>query len=101
MNTNRIFIGNLMCDKNEIGQSVFLKVGEDYVFLDDVNNLLDMLKIKSKTTKIPKLNTIKNGYYYIDKSSLKPFYEKNTNKSLKKIKEDYLLDSRNPKGINM
>ena len=76
MDTNRIFVGNLMCNKELIGMSVFLKIGEEFVFLDDVNNLIDILKVKSNNKKIPKLGTTNNGYYYIDKNSLTPFYEK-------------------------
>ena len=39
---------------------------------------------------MPKFNTIYNAeYYYIDISSLRPYYKDKCNKTLKRIKKDY------------
>ena len=102
MNTNRIFLGNLMCDKEFIETTVFLKCKDDiYVKLDDIDSILDIYNINNKKKSLPILSTMKNGYYYIDEDSLIPYYEKQKHKSLKKIKLDVFTDSRNIKKINL
>lgn len=101
MNTNRIFLGNVMCDKEFIGTMVLLKCKEDiYVALDNIDTMIDVYKINHKKSTLLTFTTQKNGYYYVDKDSLRPYYEKTKQKTLKKIKSDVLLDPRNPKGIN-
>ena len=101
MNTNRIFLGNVMCGKELIGQMVLLQCKEDlYVALDNVETFMDVFKISHNQSNLMTLSTVSDGYYYVDKSSLKPYYEKRKQKTLKRIKRDVLLDSRNPSGIN-
>lgn len=45
MNTNRIFTGNLICDNEFKGTYLFFKAGKKYLFLNDINSILD-LKLK-------------------------------------------------------
>jgi len=42
------------------------------------------------------LSTSKNETFYIEESSLIPYYEKRKHKILRKIKSHSLCDSRNP-----
>ena len=102
MNTNRIFIGNVMHCDNSCGIGVFLKLKNDkYALLDDIENLLDIFKINHNTSSINTLSTMKEDEFYIDENSLAPYYEKQKQKTLRKIKFDYLCDSRNPRGIKL
>ena len=102
MNTNKIFLGNLMYDEKFVGIRIFLKCkGDVYVALDDINSIMDVHRINNKKSTLPAFTTMKGDYYYVDKDSLTPYYKKQSHKSLKKIKFDILLDSRNPKGINL
>ncbi len=102
MNTNRIFLGNLMYDEKFVGIRIFLKCkGDVYVALDDINSIMDVHRINNKKSTLTTFTTMNSDYYYIDEDSLTPYYEKQKHKSLKKIKFDVLLDSRNPKGINL
>lgn len=99
MKTDRIYEGNVICDNMDKGKFVFIKIGERFVFLDEVNNLIDLLKIGNGMSNIIMFDTDKTKRYYIDEETLKPYYEKNSHKTLKRIKFDYLLDPRSPIGI--
>ncbi len=101
MNTNKIFTGNLVCDKEEKGTFVFLQVGEQYVFLDEVNNIFDLIKLRIGKSEIKKFGTEKVSKYHIDRNTLMPYYEKQKQKTLGAIKMDYLVDPRNPRGLNI
>lgn len=103
MNTNRIFLGDLMYDEEFVKTVVLLKCKDDvYVALDDINSIMDVHRINNKKSTLPAFTTtMKVDYYYVDKDSLTPYYKKQSHKTLKKIKFDVLLDSRNPKGINL
>lgn len=101
MNTNRIFLGNVMCDKEFVGTMVLIKCKKDlYVAVDNVDTIIDVYKIKHNKSILLTYPTRENNYYYVDKNSLTPYYEKQKQKTLKKIKFDVLSDSRNPRGIN-
>lgn len=100
MKTNRIFLGNVMCDKELIGTMVLLKCKNDvYVALDDVDTLMDVYKIDHNQSTLMTFSTDENEHYYVDKDSIAPYYEKQKQKTLKRIKFDVLLDPRNPRGI--
>ena len=100
MNTNRIFLGNVMCDKEFVGTMVLLKCKEDlYVALNNIDTMMDVYKINHNKSTLLTFPTQENEYYYVDKNSLTPYYEKQKQKTLKRIKFDVLLDSRNPRGI--
>ena len=105
MNTNRIFIGTLMNEDKVIGTNLFIKFDNEYILLNDINNILDLYSKKSNITRFKaeevncNLKRTKNKIY-INKDSLIPYYDKKRHKSLRKIKFDYMLDSRNPIGIN-
>lgn len=101
MNTNKIFLGNVMRDKELIGPMVLLKCKDNlYVALDSINTLMDIYKINHNKSTLMTFSTIENEHHYVDKNSLTPYYKKQKQKTLKKIKFDVLLDPRNPKGIN-
>lgn len=105
MNTNKIFIGTLMNMDKEIGTNVFIKIGDEYMLLNDVNNIFNLYSKKSDIKRF-KASLVNSNLketkdtYYINKDSLIPYYSKRHYKSLRKIKLDYILDSRNPIGIN-
>ena len=103
MNTNRIFLRNIMCGNEFLGTTVFVKFKDDlYVALDRIDTLIDVYKINHNKSNIMTFSTSENEHYYIDKNSLTPYYEKQKQKqkTLKKIKFDVLLDPRNPSGID-
>lgn len=101
MNTNRIFLGNIMCGNELLGTMVFVKFKDDlYASLDDIDTLIDVYKINHNKSNVMTFSTVENENYYIDKDSLTPYYEKQKQKTLKRIKSDYLLDARNPSGID-
>lgn len=102
MNTNRIFLGNIMYGTELIQTTVLLKCKNDvYINLDNILRLTDIYKIEHNKSDLITFSTIYNeDNFYIDKESLKPYYEKEKNKSLIRIKHDILVDSRNTKGID-
>lgn len=105
MNTNRIFIGTLMNEDKVIGTNVFIKIDNEYILLNDVNTLFDLYSKNSDIKRFSAININTNlkgtkDKVYINKDSLIPYYDKKRYKSLRKIKFDYMLDSRNPIGIN-
>jgi len=102
MNTNRIFLGNLMCGKDLVRENVVLLKcnGGFYVQLNDVKNLIDLHKINRKKTNLKIYRTIENDGYYVLENSLVSYYEQPKHKTLKKIKLDVLVDARNPIGID-
>lgn len=91
MNTNRIFLGNVMCDKELIETMVLLKCKDNlYVALDNIDTLMDVYKIHHNKSTLMTFSTVKNEYYYVDKNSLIPYYEKQKQKTLRRIKTDIL-----------
>lgn len=99
MNTNRFFY--VMCDKKPIGTMVLLKCKNDlYVTLHNIDTLIDIYKINHNKSSLMVFSTVQNGYYYVDKNSLTPYYEKQKQKTLKRIKFDVLLDPRNSRDID-
>ena len=100
MNTSKIYIGKLICEKKEEGRRAFLKIGKRFAILDDINTHFDVLKLRVNRTSIPTFSTNSDNDCYVEEESLNPYYEKQGHKTLKKIKLDYLLDARNPSGIN-
>ena len=102
MNTNRIFIGNIIRYNQSCETGVFLKLKNNkYVQLDNIKNIWDIFKINHNQSSIITLSTVKNDTFYIDKNSLTPYYEKQKQKTLRKIKLDYVCDARNPRGIDL
>jgi hypothetical protein len=99
MNTNMIFTGNLIYNNKSLGTYVFLKYNENYVFLDEVNTSLDLLKLKANKLNLKTFDTDSSKQCYIEEKSLALYYENNKHRTLKKIKNDYLSDSRNQTGI--
>lgn len=101
MNTNRIFEGEVFSNNEKIGTSVFLKTGEKFVLLDDINTTIDLIKLDLNINNgnILIFDTDNSKKYYIDENTLVPYYEKEKQKTLRKIKLDFLCDSRNPGGI--
>ena len=101
MNTNRIFEGEIVLNNEKIGTSVFLKVGEKFVLLDDINTIIDLVKLNLNINdNIMIFDTGSSKKYYIDENSLIPYYQEEKQKTLRKIKLDFLCDSRNPSGID-
>lgn len=102
MNTDRIFIGNVRHFYHDMGSGVFLKLKNGkYVQIDNIENLWDLFKANHNMSSTITLSTSKNEKFYIEESSLIPYYEKRKHKTLRKIKLDYLCDSRNPVGRNL
>ena len=99
MNTNMIFTGNLIYNNKNLGTYVFLKYNENYVFLDEFNTSLDLLTLKANKLNSKTFDTDSNKQCHIDEKSLAPYYENSKHRTLKKIKNDYLSDSRNQTGI--
>ena len=91
MNTNMIFTGNLIYNNKSLGTYVFLK----YEF----NTSLDLLKLKANKLNLKTFDTDSSKQCYIEEKSLALYYENNKHRTLKKIKNDYLSDSRNQTGI--
>ena len=59
MNTNRIFLGNVMCDKEFIGTMVLLKCKDDlYVALDNIDTIMDVYKINHNKSTLLTLNKL-------------------------------------------
>ena len=101
MNTNRVFLGNIMCDKDLVCTTALLKCKNDsFVALDNVDNIIDIFKLNTNSSDIMTFSTDPSEYYYVDPYSLIPYYEKKEQKTLRKIKDDFLLDPRNPRGID-
>lgn len=99
MNTNRVFIGNIMKGNILIGSYVFLKINEDYILLEDINSVIDLLKLKCNYMHIRRFYINNGDDFYIDKDSLKPYYDRSGHRTLRRIKTDYMCDVRNPRGI--
>ena len=98
MNTDRIVIADLIYNQKKTGTYVFLKVkGDRYVLLDDIKSELELTGFNVKKLNI--FEACEDSCCYIDKETIRPFYNKTRHKSLKKIKFDYLLDPRNPRGV--
>lgn len=98
MNTDRIVIADLIYNQKKTGTFIFLRVhGNKYVLLDDIKSGFDLSKFNINKLNI--FETTPERCCYIDESTIKPYYMKKKNKSLRKIKLDYLLDSRNPRGV--
>ena len=96
MNTNKIFLGNIMCDQNLVDTNVvLLKCKYDvYVELKYINSASDVRRINTNQSTLMRYKTLKNGYYYVDRASLKPYYERPKQKSLRKIKYDAGLSAK-------
>ena len=98
MNTDRIVIADLIYNQRKTGTFVFLRIkGDRFVLLDDVKSELELNRFNINKLNI--FDASKDCCCYIDKETIKPFYCKTEHKSLKKIKLDYLLDPRNPRGV--
>lgn len=102
MNTDKIFIDNVRHFYHDMGSGVFLKLKNGkYVQIDNIENLWNLFKVNHKMSSTITLSTSKNETFYIEESSLIPYYEKRKHKILRKIKSHSLCDSRNPVGRNL
>jgi len=101
MNTDRIFLGNIMCDKELFAANVvLLKTKNDcYVPLNRIVSFKEIYIIDHNISDLQIYDTIPNGYYYVDKNSLYPYYAKQRQKSLRKVKLDIIWDKQNSNGL--
>ena len=75
MNVSKIYEGDFICDGKYKGRYIFLKTGEKYVFLDKVNSVIDLAKLKVNKFYGLILDTDESKFYYIDSKSLKHIKE--------------------------
>jgi hypothetical protein len=85
MNSDRVVIADLYYNMQKCGTYIFLKVKTDqYVRIEDVNSIFDLSYPKIKKMRIYETT----GACNIDKDSIRPYFPKKENKSLKKIKSE-------------
>jgi len=93
MNTKKVVIADLYYNYQIIGTYIFLKVRKDkYVLLDDVKSELDLSLYNFKKIRVYETT----GSCYVDSTSERPYYETSKHKSLSKIKQDNMINPKNP-----
>lgn len=88
MNTNRIYIGNIMCDKGIYKENaVLLYHNRKFIDISETPYYFAK-KYKKENNHLMWLSTKGDSKYYISTISLRPYYDKRYHKSLKKVYED-------------
>ncbi|MBQ3020999.1 MAG: hypothetical protein IJD92_02090 [Bacilli bacterium] len=88
MNTNKIYIGNIMYDnKIYMENAVLLYNNGKFYNLSEIPYYFAK-KYRKKDNKLMGLDTIKKDGWHIQSFSLRPYYDKRYHKSLKKVYED-------------
>lgn len=104
MNTNRIFIGNIMFDKELfLAEVILLKCdNEIYVALDDIHTIMDIYRINNNNNKdkMVVFSTTKSFSYWVDEQSLIPYYKKQNHKTLARIKAEVMINEQLPRSID-